>query len=485
MANPASMYWHDYETFGLNPKVDRIAQFAGIRTDMDLNIIGDPLVIYNKATDDMLPDPDACMVTGITPQKTIAEGLIESEFINAIHVEFAKPNTCVVGYNNIRFDDEFTRYGLYRNFFDPYAREWQNGCSRWDIIDVVRITRALRPEGINWPVNEEGIAVNKLELITQLNGIQHEAAHDALSDVVATIAVAKLIRNKQPRLYDYLYQHKDKHQVAKLLNLSTRSPVIHTSGMIHSKYCNTAIVIPLAAHPTNKNAVIVYDLRYDPKTLLTLDAATIKQYLYTAKEDLPDGMDRIALKAIHINKCPVIAPVNTLTEEAAKRLEIDTSLHNQHLQIILNAGNLSEKIQSVFKDIEYEAITDPDQSLYSGGFFSNDDRNRMNTIRSTPANQLAKLDLNFDDKRLSEMLFRFRARNYPETLTEIEQKLWHQYRKDKLTRSNNGSSLTLDEYLNKINKLQEKNELTDQQNNLLHDLKNYGLEIKKILSTRL
>ena len=193
----------------------------------------------------------------------------------------------------------------------------------------------------------------------------------------------------------------------------------------------------------------------------------------------------LPLKAIHINKCPVIAPVNTLTEEAAKRLEIDTSLHNQHLQIILNAGNLSEKIQSVFKDIEYEAITDPDQSLYSGGFFSNDDRNRMNTIRSTPANQLAKLDLNFDDKRLSEMLFRFRARNYPETLTEIEQKLWHQYRKDKLTRSNNGSSLTLDEYLNKINKLQEKNELTDQQNNLLHDLKNYGLEIKKILSTRL
>jgi len=481
MTHSASMYWHDYETFGLNPRVDRIAQFAGIRTDMDLNIIGDPLVIYNKATDDMLPNPDACLVTGITPQKTIADGLIETEFMATIHEEFSQPNTCVVGYNNIRFDDEFTRYGLYRNFFDPYAREWQNGCSRWDIIDMVRMTRALRPSGINWPVNEDGIAVNKLELITQLNGISHEAAHDALSDVYATIAVAKLIRDKQPRLYDYIFQHKDKHQVSRLLNLSKKTPMIHTSGMVHSKYCNTAMIVPLAPHPTNKNGVIVYDLRYDPSSLIKLDAATIKQYLYTPTDELPEGMERIALKVIHINKCPIVVPTNTLSEEAANRLEIDIQLHNKHLEEILSTPGLTEKIQSVFKDTEYEPVNDPDQSLYSGGFFSNDDRNRMQTIRSTPFDQLNQLDLNFDDKRLDEMLFRFRARNYPQSLAEIEQKIWNKYRKDKLTKENNGSNITLDQYMNKIGELLCNSEFTEQQHAMLNDLKAYGIDIKNSL----
>jgi exodeoxyribonuclease I len=480
MSYSASMYWHDYETFGLDPKTDRIAQFAGIRTDMDLNIIGDPLVIYNKATDDMLPNPEACLVTGITPQKTIKDGLIETEFMAAIHEEFSTPNTCVVGYNNIRFDDEFTRYGLYRNFFDPYAREWQNGCSRWDIIDMVRMTRALRPEGIHWPVNEDGIAVNRLELITQLNGISHEAAHDALSDVHATIAVAKLIKEKQPRLYDFILKNKNKHQVAQLLNTSKKTPVIHSSGMIHSKYFNTAMVVPLAPHPINKNGVIVYDLRYDPTSLIELDAETIKKYLYTAKDNLPEGMERIALKTIHINKCPVMAPVNTLSEEAAERLNINIETHNKNLDIILNSSGLDKKIQAVFEDSGFEPISDPDQSLYSGGFFSNEDRNRMQTIRSTPATELSQLDLNFDDNRLAEMLFRFRARNYPETLAEIEQQIWNKYRKDKFLKKGNGGSITISDYMNKLDTLLNDNELSNQ-HDLLNELKTYGENIKNSL----
>ncbi len=77
--------------------------------------------------------------------------MIEAEFIARIHAELAHPGTCGVGYNSIRFDDEFTRYTLYRNFYDPYAREWQNGCSRWDIIDMLRLTRALRRRGSSGP----------------------------------------------------------------------------------------------------------------------------------------------------------------------------------------------------------------------------------------------------------------------------------------------------------------------------------------------
>ena len=480
MNKSASFYWYDYETFGLDPKKDRIAQFAGIRTDYDFNIIDEPLMIYCKAADDVIPVPEACMVTGLTPQITHQKGLLESDFIERIHNEFSAANTCVVGFNNLRFDDEFTRYTLYRNFFDPYAREWQNGCSRWDIIDLVRVTRALRPDGIVWPFDDEGIASNRLELITQANNISHEAAHDALSDVYATIAVAKLIKEKQPRLYDYVLQHKHKNKISELLNLAQAKPVLHSSGMFPTDVCNTAMVIPLIQHPTNKNGVIVYDLRFDPSDLINLDAETIRQRLYTTQADLAEGESRIHIKTIHINKCPVVTPLSTLDEAAAERTKIDKTQHLLHLQKLNEAKGLAEKLVEVFSENPFEPLTDPDQSLYSGGFFSYDDKARMQTIRKASPEELAKLEFNFDDGRLDEMLFRFRARNYPHTLSADEQAKWHAYKVKRFTDKDGGGTLTLQEYRQTLTDLMAQANPKHEQ--LLHQLQQYGDTIEAFLN---
>ncbi|MGH8474260.1 MAG: exonuclease domain-containing protein, partial [Methylococcales bacterium] len=132
MPRTPTLYWHDYETFGTDPAWDRPAQFAGLRTGEDLEIIAEPLVLYCKPADDMLPNPEACLITGITPQLASRKGLPEADFIAAIHEQLAQPATCGAGYNSLRFDDEVTRNCLYRNFYDPYAREWQHGNSRWD-----------------------------------------------------------------------------------------------------------------------------------------------------------------------------------------------------------------------------------------------------------------------------------------------------------------------------------------------------------------
>ena len=194
-----TFFFYDLETSGLNPREDRIMQFAGQRTDMDLNLVGEPVNILVKMSEDALPSPGAIMVTKITPQDTLRDGISEAEFARLAVEEIFIPNTIAVGYNTVRFDDEFMRALLWRNFHEPYEWEWKDGRSRWDILDVVRLTRALRPEGINWPVREDGVATNRLELITKLNDVSHEHAHDALSDVYATIAVARLIKEKQPK----------------------------------------------------------------------------------------------------------------------------------------------------------------------------------------------------------------------------------------------------------------------------------------------
>lgn len=469
-----TIYWYDYETFGIDPRFDRISQFGGIRTDEELNIVSDPLVIYCKPANDMLPDPQACLITGITPQKANAEGLVEAEFIASIHKEFSKPNTCLAGFNNIRFDDEFTRNCLYRNFYNAYSHEWQHGNSRWDIIDTVRLTRALRPEGIEWPVNDEGNPTIRLELLTKANNISHEDAHDAMSDVYATISIARLIKEKQPRLYDYIYSQRKKNEVIQQFNLRERNTVLHVSSRYSSIRNSIALVMPICMHPTNKNGVIVYDLSVDPSQFINSDADEIGASIFTPAKELPENIERVPLKTVHINKCPVVIPTKTMDDNAAQRLNIDIAQCETHRESILNnIDDLVTKVNVVFNNQEYPKITDPDAQLYSGGFFNDEDYSMMQRIRTSTSNELSNLNLPFNDSRLPELLFRYRARNFSQTLTDEEIGRWNAYRKERLT-DPACTTRTINQFNASIEALRTRPDITGNDLVILDELQEYA-----------
>lgn len=472
-----SFYWHDYETFGVDPVHDRPAQFAGVRTDADLNIIEDPLVIYCKPSDDYLPSPEACLITGITPQKALEEGYPEAEFIAQINEAFSEPDTCVVGYNSLRFDDEVTRHTLYRNLRDPYAREWQNGNSRWDIIDMVRLTYALRPEGINWPRKPDGSPSFRLEELTIANGIEHESAHDAMSDVLATIAVARLIREKQPKLFDFVLANKDKHAVRKMLDTASMKPVFHVSAKYPASQGCCALVAPVAEHPSNKNLVIVYDLREDPAELLQATPEQIRERVFTAQAELGEGVRRFPLKGVQLNKCPVLAPatmLSTLPAERLAELALDGDVLRANLAKLRSAEGLAERIAAAFeKDFDGSDLTDPDEQLYAGGFIGKADREKLNWVLSQPVETLGELDLSFDDARLEEMLFRYRARNYPSSLTGDEMERWEAFRSQRLLHPKTGWR-SLEAYGQELQRLAADPELTPPKRHILEDLHLYG-----------
>lgn len=465
-----TLYWHDYETWGADPRRDRPAQFAGIRTDTDLNIIGKPLVNYCKPALDMLPQPEACLLTGITPQLALEEGLCEAEFMAEIHKEFTHPGTCGVGYNSIRFDDEFTRYGLYRNFYDPYAREWRNGNSRWDIIDMLRLTHALRPEGIEWPSKEDGSTSFRLEDLTGANNISHEGAHDALSDVYATIELARLVRKQHPKLYNYLFDMRDKRRVGVSLNLQEQQVVLHVSSMYPVQQGCIAPVIPLATHPTNKNGIIVYDLRHDPGPLLTLTVDEIKKRLFVRNEDLPEGVERIPIKTIHLNKCPVVVPMSTLTQEAGERWKIDLKRVEAHAAQLRAMPDLRKKLQEVHGDQQFPSITDPDQNLYGGGFFSDSDRSLMDDIHDMSVQDLAKTRMRFEDPRLLEMLFRYRARNWPQSLSQEERIRWNDFRRNRVTNPDADCGISLAEYRKQLATMVVRPDISERERKILSAL---------------
>lgn len=451
-----SFLWHDYETFGAQARRDRPAQFAAIRTDADLNEIGEPINIFCQPANDFLPDPQSCLITHITPQQCLEQGVPEHEFAAQVERALAATGTIGVGYNTIRFDDEITRFMFWRNLIDPYAREWQNQCGRWDIMDMVRTTYALRPEGINWPLNEDGKPSFRLEHLTAANGISHTTAHDALSDVRATIALAKLIKDKQPKLFDFCFGLHKKERVAAEIGLPLLGkPFLHISGMFSTERGCLAVMWPLAIHPSNKNEVIAWDLQFDPSELQHLDVATIQQRMFSKTADLPEGILRLPVKSIHLNKSPiVIGNLKTLSTNMAERWNIDMQQVMAHAEI---AQSIQTKLnmqlwEQVYARPSFEAV-DVDEDLY-GGFISGADRKVLNDLRQMNPQQLANAHPHFNDQRLSELLFRYRARNFPESLNDDEIAAWEEHRVARLL-DGAANARTVDMYFNEIDQLSE------------------------------
>lgn len=408
-----TFFFYDLETSGLKPREDRIMQFAGQRTDMELNPIGEPVNVLVKMTNDALPSPSAINVTGITPQQTLMDGIGETEFCRYIIDEIFIPDTIAVGYNTVRFDDEFMRACLWRNFFDPYEWEWKDERSRWDILDVVRLTRALRPEGIKWPFREDGVPTNRLELITKLNGVSHEHAHDALSDVYATIAVAKLIKDKQPDLFRYLLDYRGKNDVKKLVNLENKQPFVYASGRYANEFNKTTVVFPIA--PGRNGNVLVYDLRYN------LDEILGRQTYYPI------------VKELCLNKCPAVAPISALGQKDGwEKIGLSKELVEKNLKTLLNHPEFAEQMRSDYENRpEYPPADEPEGAIYDG-FLNDSDRRKVAVVRSADSNRLADLHLDFDDERLPDLLLHYKGRNYPNSLSEKEAEKYEQYRKQRL-----------------------------------------------------
>jgi exodeoxyribonuclease-1 len=456
--SPHTFLWHDYETFGATPRRDRPAQFAAIRTDAELNEIGEPIMLYCQPANDFLPDPESCLITGILPQHCLEHGVPEHEFARQIEAAFSQPDTIGVGYNTIRFDDEVTRYLFWRNLIDPYAREWQHNCGRWDLLDVVRMVHALRPDGIVWPTRDDGKPSFKLEHLSAANGLAHEAAHDALSDVRATIALARLIRSKQPRLFDFCLELRRKDRVAAEIGLhqapEARQPFLHVSGMFPVEHGCLALVYPLAQHPTNKNEILVWDCRYDPSELFTLDAETIRTRMFTRTDDLPEGVTRLPIKSVHLNKSPMlVANLKTLQPELATRWDIDLDQGRAHAALAAAGPDLRAVWAQVLQKPASGTPVDVDEDLY-GGFVSKEDRRQLESIRMQKPAALTGKRVSFEDERLNELLLRYRARNFPETLSEEEMQIWEAHRAARLFEGAGGAR-TIDQLFQEIDALSE------------------------------
>lgn len=478
---PASFLFYDLETFGSNPRQSRIAQFAAIRTDTALNEIESPISFFVQPANDLLPSPEATLVTGITPQDALRDGVIEAEAFARILDEMSRTQTCSLGYNSIRFDDEFIRFGLYRNFHEPYEREWKHGNTRWDLLDALRLMHALRPDGIQWRARADGKGTSfKLEHLAEDNGLRIGAAHEALSDVRALIGLARLFKQAQPKLWDYALRLRDKRFVGSLLDTLDMTPLLHISQRYPASRLCAAPVLPLAMHPLYPTRTICFDLDSNPDDLLALDAEAIAARLYVRQEALREGETRIPLKEVHANKCPALVRWEHLRGADFERLGIDPEAVQARASRLRAAGpHLAEKVRRVFAG-KPPTATDVDAALYDG-FFGDADKRLLAQVRATLPQQLAGAHHPFHDPRLPELLFRYRARNWPDALLPSERERWHAYRKQRLIGDSGKSELTLSQYQACIAQLVEERQQDARALALLDRLQDWGQQIAMAL----
>ncbi len=424
-----SLFFYDLETSGINSREARIMQFAGQRTDMNLQPIGEPVNVLIKLTPDVLPEPDAILITGITPQQTLADGITEAEFLRLFTDQVATPGTIFVGYNTVRFDDEFMRFLHYRNFYDAYQWQWQDGRSRWDLLDVVRMTRALRPEGIEWPFSPDGKPTVRLEFMTKVNNLSHDNAHDALADVQATISLAQLIHAKQPKLFNYLLEMRDKKRIADLVTAG--QPFVYTSGKYANEFEKTTVVAMLAPHP-KKGGALVYDLRHDPTEFLTMSTEEIvERWRWTRDKEAPA---RLPVKTLQYNRCPAVAPLSVLQPaDSLARLQIDLAQIEINRHLLASAGEFKDTVLQALAMLDTqqqtEWLTKPqavDAQLYDG-FFDAHDNQLLPVVRASSPDAMSQLVSDLHDPRLQALLPLYKARNHSAQLTAEEREQWDDF----------------------------------------------------------
>lgn len=451
-----TMLWFDYETTGTDPVRDRPVQFAALRTDLGLQPLGEPVMAYCAPCPDVLPQPEACLVTGIAPQYAARDGLTEATFAALVHEALSEPGTCSAGYNSIRFDDEVNRNLFYRNFFDPYEHAWKSGNARWDIMDLARAFHALRPQDITWPVCDDGAVSFKLDRIAPANHLTQPRAHDALSDVEATLGLARLLRARQPRLYDWHFALRDKRKAAAMLAsaLPGMQPLLHVSGRYPVARGCLAMVAPITEHPERPGTFIVADLVVEPDAWAALDAEDLAERLFTRRKDLPEDVARPPLKEVHANKSPFLAPLSVLKDTDLRRIALDPDACERNLARLRGIEDLRERVRRAFasRASRWPDRADPECMLYAG-FASDADKRRCAAVRAAAPDALAGTDFGFEDPRYTELLFRYRARNWPGTLAPDEQVRWREFVRDKLMRDTETTPLTLEQYFATIARL--------------------------------
>lgn len=384
--------FYDTETTGLNICCDQVMQFAAIRTDLALHEI-ERVEFKVKLNPDVIPSPYALLTHRISIHDC-NDGLSEYEAAKKIHALFNQPNTISIGYNTLNFDDELLRFTFFRNLLTPYTHQYANGCSRMDIYPCVVFYYLYHRDFLNWPSNDEGVVNLKLENLATANQLEQLKAHDALSDVEATIALARKLQMKQ-QSWDYVRRYFNKNQELERLHKLDRMALM-INGRLGAKQHYQAPVINLGQHYHYRNQTVW--LRLDDDKLTATTRTNIPNNTWVFRKKLTEP--------------PFLLPLTTKTQRhlSEERLQ----LAEQNYRWLQAQPELLKDIKAYYLNYTYPSIEnlDPDAALYEAGFPSDLDQRLCAQFHNADLHQKQHIVERLESPYLTRAARRLLSRNY-------------------------------------------------------------------------
>ncbi|VFP83850.1 exodeoxyribonuclease I [Buchnera aphidicola] len=465
-----SFIFYDYETFGLNISLDKVAQFCSIETDNDFKFIRKKTILFCYPPIDYLPDPNSILITKILPQYTQQYGLNEYCFTKKIYDIFSQKNSCIIGYNNINFDNLITRNIFYRNLLDPYEWSWKNGNFSWDVLNIVRAFYIFYPKTMLWYRKINGTVSFKLSDITSINNIIHINAHDAYSDVMATFLIVQFLYKKNKKFFLFLYKISHKKFILNFISQNYNKPFFYLSSFFGSKNNNFGCIMILGMHPKFNNNLIIINLSINFKKIFHL-------YSYCVRDKLKiHQLFDCGIQVVCINKSPLFFSYNSLSKQDCKRLNINYSRCQKNFFLLKNNTLLKNWILSFFLKSEKNEVDDNVDLMLYKNFFNSSDKMLFSFIHSHVPLQWINWYPEFIDTRIKEIFFRLKARNFIKLLNFNEIKRWQLYCKHKI------NSTYIKKYIRKIRFLQLKHRLDKKNFFLLEQLIIYVNQIIYIIN---
>ncbi|MDT8318567.1 MAG: exonuclease domain-containing protein [bacterium] len=398
--------FYDLETTGLNKCFDQILQFAAIRTDMNFNEL-ERYTTYIQLRPDVIYSPGAMITNRISIFESMS-GLCEYEAIKEIHRLLNQPGTISLGYNSLKFDDEFLRFSFHRNLFPPYTHQYADGCYRMDILPVTACYFLFKNDIMKWP-EIDGAPTLKLEHLSEANRLARGPAHNALVDVEATIALARLLAEEED-MWKYLTGYFQKKE--DMRRLAVLPPFFGDDGSIGSETESWGLVIGTRYGYERRYQIPVLSLGssipYSNQTLwLRLDNPGLRE---TTLETIEESTWVVRKK---YGEADFILPPSKrfLANLDAERLAI---VDENREWLRENRGILSA-IVDYYRSYEYPEIPDldADAALYQMGFPDPSDQNLCSRFHSALPKDRARFIEQFKKPEYKILAGRILCRNAP------------------------------------------------------------------------
>ena len=436
-----AMVFYDTETTGTKVYFDQILQFAAILTDNDLNEI-ERFEIRSRLLPNVVAGPGAMRLTGVSVDQLHDPALPSHyEMVCRIRRKLLEWQASLfIGHNSLRFDEVLLRSAFYKNLLPPYLTN-SAGNGRIDTLSMLQWAHKYEPDVIEIPTRPDGRPIFKLDQLAPANGYNQAHAHDAMSDVEATIHMAHLMRNNAPDTWSRAMRFSNKSNV---LDFCEGEMVFGLTEYYFRDYYSF-LLHQVGHNPHDRSEIVAFDLYHDPADFVGLSSEALRRHLNAS----PKLLRRVRANALpglidadeaHPHTQVSNLPLEML-EERAEVLEGNETLRGQLLLAYMQAKP------------QYEDSVHVEENIYSG-FASTQDNERMDAFHEGEWSERAAIVCEFDDPRfrdLGEQLIYFEA---PQVLATERRQWWEERTARRLLGTGEPcDALTLPQALQEVNDL--------------------------------